>query len=303
MNYEEKISQLLIVGGTHGNEMSGIQAVKNWQSNVCQTPLDTIYNGKIHYALANQEAIDKCVRFTDEDLNRQFTPDKLKEFTKTDYNLNNEQKIAHELNKQYGPKDKPSTDFVIDIHNTTSNMGPTLIILDNTEFYKQLARYVKSEMPESIILFENNQSYSEFCYLCTIGKKGVMIEVGAQPQGVLKAEVYNQTVTMTEKVVEFVQLYNDKQVNAFPEVEAFWLGKEVEYPSTLEDGKTEKLAVSHENLHNNDFKPLHNGQPCFQLFTGEVITWQEETTYPHFIGEAAYYKANIAFATASKIKF
>ncbi len=303
MKYEDKINKILVVGGTHGNEMSGVQSVKNWLNDTTDKALSTMFSGDIEFALSNKMAIDKSVRYIDEDLNRLFSIDNLETLRRQNTLLNNEQSIAKSMNERYGPKTDPKTDLVIDIHNTTSNMGPTLIILEDNGFYRQLARYVKNQMPESVILFENNLPYSDFGYLCTLGKRGIMIEVGPQPQGLLKSEIYHQTITMTHKVLEFVELYNSEQLNELPPVDAFHLASEVPYPSIEVEGKQEKSAMIHPELYSNDFKLLSKGQPCFETFSKEVISWEGEDTYPHFIGEAAYYKNGLAFATAAKIKF
>lgn len=303
MKYDDKINNILIVGGTHGNEMSGVQAVKNWQHNQTILSLDSIYSGNIEYVLANKLAIERSARFIDEDLNRLFSVDNLKALGQQVSALNNEQTIANSLSEQFGPKENPKLDFVIDIHNTTSNMGATLIILDGSEFYRQLARYVKNKMPESIILFEDNRPYADFGYLCTLGNRGIMIEVGPQPQGLLKSEIYHQTVTMTHKVLEFIELYNSQQIQDLPPADAFHLDSEIPYPSIVIEGKQDKSAMIHPSLYGCDFTLLSKGQPCFETFTGESIRWEGEDTYPHFIGEAAYYRNGLAFATAKKIVF
>ncbi|MBE91139.1 MAG: aspartoacylase, partial [Rhodospirillaceae bacterium] len=194
-----------------------------------------------------------------------------------------------------------NTDFVIDIHNTTSEMGATLIILEADEFHIQLARYVKQQMPEANILVEDEKPYLEHGYLCTTGKKGVMIEVGGQPQGVLREDVYLLTQTMAEAILDFCAAYNKGQINtdALPACEAFRLGDNVSFPL---DANGKRTAMIHHSLQDNDFKPLIPGAPVFRTFDGKDILWENETeTYPHFINEAAYFKLDVAFATAERI--
>ena len=193
-------NSIALVGGTHGNETSGIQLIRNWQ----QFGLPSRFNElNVSLSIANGAAIAANVRFVDEDLNRQFTFEGL-----SNNNSAKEAELAKALNQQLGPKGDSNTDFVIDIHNTTSEMGATLIILEADEFHIQLARYVKQQMPEANILVEDEKPYLEHGYLCTTGKKGVMIEVGGQPQGVLREDVYLLTQTMAEAILDFCAAYN-----------------------------------------------------------------------------------------------
>jgi len=141
------IKKVMICGGTHGNELSGVYAVKHWMEHPDKLK-GHITSAKLDFLLVNQASIDARVRYLDEDLNRQFDLQKL-----------------------------------IDIHNTTSAMGPTLIVLDNDDFTRNLARFVKQAMPEANILVEDHIAYREHPYFCTLAKRSVMVEVGPQAQG------------------------------------------------------------------------------------------------------------------------
>ncbi|MFT6269261.1 MAG: aspartoacylase [Alphaproteobacteria bacterium] len=291
------IKEVVISAGTHGNEMSGIQAITQWQTN--QLPLNAIApTTNIQLALVNKPAVKARVRYIDEDLNRQFSFAKLN--TPLSANAPNEAKVAHAFNAEFGPKGNAISDFCIDIHNTTSNMGPTLIVLENDEFHQQLARFVKSVMPESVILIEDYQPFEEFGYLCSVAKKGVMVEIGPQVQGALRAEVYQQTLDMSFAILRFIEHYNARTLPTLAPVEAFRLGTEIAYPTNAEKQKT---ALIHPNLEGKDFLPLLPQQACFIDFNGNDILWEGELTYPHFIGEAAYDHLNLAFATANKCMF
>jgi len=287
-------NSIALVGGTHGNETSGIQLIRNWQ----QFGLPSRFNElNVSLSIANEAAIAANVRFVDEDLNRQFTFERL-----SNNNSAKEAELAKALNQQLGPKGDSNTDFVIDIHNTTSEMGATLIILEADEFHIQLARYVKQQMPEANILVEDEKPYLEHGYLCTTGKKGVMIEVGGQPQSVLREDVYLLKQTMAEAILDFCAAYNKGQIStdALPACEAFRLGDNVSFPL---DANGKRTAMIHNSLQDNEFKPLIPGAPVFRTFDGKDIVWENETeTYPHFINEAAYFKLDVAFATAERIR-
>jgi aspartoacylase len=292
-----KIEQVLIIGGTHGNEMSGIAAVKQWQTAHDQLNANAP-STHLRLTLANEEAIAKRVRYLEDDLNRQFSQAKLA--ASLTQESAKEAKIAHAFNQQFGPKGNSKSDFAIDIHNTTSNMGPTLIILQNDSFHQQLARFVKKEMPTCIILIEDYQNFEQFGYLCTVATKGVMVEVGPQVQGALKASVYQQTVDLTLAILKFIEMYNTNTLLNLGPVEAFRLGTEISYPT---DANNQKTAMIHPSIEGKDFLALDPKQPCFIDFKGADILWEGELTYPHFIGEAAYDHLNIAFATSTKCWF
>ena len=216
------ITNITVVGGTHGNETSGIQLVRNWQR--FGVPADYPH---LHIAchLSNQAAIDANVRFLEDDLNRQFSPEMLAKQPQCQ-----EARLAHALNQQWGPKGHSEIDLLVDIHNTTSAMGATLIILEADEFHTQLARFVKHKMPHANILVEDEKTPQEHAYLCTLGKRGIMIEVGAQPQGVLRADVFELTETMALTVLEFVELYNTSQVPSLPPCEVFRFIENIKFP-------------------------------------------------------------------------
>ncbi|MCG8497104.1 MAG: aspartoacylase [Enterobacterales bacterium] len=285
---------IALFGGTHGNETSGIQLIRNWQQYGMPARFNTL---NISLNIANEAALAANVRFVEEDLNRQFTLERLESSA-----ASKEAILAKSINDKFGPKGNSQTDFVIDIHNTTSEMGATLIILEADEFHIQLARYVKQQMPEANILVEDEKAFLEHGYLCTTGKKGVMIEVGGQPQGVLREDVYLLTQTMAEAILDFCMAYNNGQIDAetLPKCEAFRLGDNMSFPLNENGHRT---AMIHHALQDSDFKPLLPGMPVFRTFDGKDILWEGESeTYPHFINEAAYFKLDVAFATSERIE-
>lgn len=289
------LNSIALIGGTHGNETSGIQLIRNWQKSGLPERFSSL---NVTCDFANPAAMDANVRFLDEDLNRQFTAERL-----AAENPAREAVLAKSLNERFGPKGNAATDFFIDIHNTTSHMGATLIVLEADEFNTKLARFVKDVMPEANILVEDEKDYASHGYLCTVGKKGVMIEVGAQPQGVLREDVYQLTQTMAEAILDFCVAWNtdSSSIDSLPACEAFRLGYEVKFP--LDENGVRK-AMIHHSIQDQDFTPLLPGAPVFRGFDGSDYVWEgDKETYPHFINEAAYFKLDVAFATADRIEF
>lgn len=292
----KNISTVAIVGGTHGNELSGIYLVNQWRQQPKKVERPS-FNTEL--VLANQKAIENNRRYYDADLNRQFSAQSLADSTLANY----EQSRAKVLNEQLGPKGNAKTDLIIDLHNTTSNMGPTLLIPQQGEFYSQLAAYVKTNMPEAVIfLDEADKSQDQHHLLCTMGNHGVIVEVGPVPQGVLKHQVYQQMETMTQLILDFVELRNNNQLPELPtQVEAF---EYIESYTLPVDDNGNRIGMVHQHVEGQDFKALNPGEPLFQLFSGEVINYSgEETVYPTFINEAAYYDNNLAMSLCRKVMY
>ncbi|MCP3427981.1 aspartoacylase [Opacimonas viscosa] len=288
-----EVQSIAIVGGTHGNELTGIQLVRHLQ-NFPITYYDDIV---LSFILANAEAIAANVRFIDVDLNRQFHLDNLKSSNSMLYELN----LAKILNQKIGPKQAPLTDLVIDIHNTTSAMGPTLIVLEDSDFYREMARYLKQHMPEANILLEDEVPYQEHPYLCTVGKRGIMLEIGAQPQGVSRADIFAQCQNMLQIILAYVDLYNKQAIPTSQPVDTYRFGEVVLFPMDEED---QIIGLVHPNLLDGDFKPVAVGEPIFAMFDGsELLLQGDKTIYPHFVNEAAYKQSNVAFSTADKFEW
>ena len=288
-----KIKQVAVIRGTHGNEFSGIYLLKKWQ----QAPEAlTRSSFNTETVFANPKAFDENKRYIDSDLNRQFTAEKLA----NDELANYEQSRAKALNIQLGPKGDARTDFIIDLHNTTSNMGPTLILIQSDDFNKKMGAYVLSKMPDAVIIFEDQKSVAEHYFLCSIAPQGVIIEIGPQPQSVIRQDVLDQMDEMTKHVLDFVELSNNGELPELPkQYEAFNWVESIKLP---EDENGERIGMIHKNVQDNDFKPLHKGDPIFTLFDGSEITYQGDyTAYPHFINEAAYYDNNLAMSLGKKI--
>ncbi len=285
--------RVAVVGGTHGNEFSGIHLVSQWQN----APEALARPGlSVETLWAHPRAHEANCRYLDADLNRQFTETLLGDPQQRNY----EALLAKALDQQLGPKSDPKTDLIIDLHNTTSAMGPTLILLQNDPWARQLAAYVKGGMPEAVILLEDNEPESGWGYLCSVARRGVMVEVGPQPQSVLRQEILDQMAQMVGLILDFVSACQLGQLPSLPaEVEAF---RYLETRTLPLDEAGRPVAMVSRELDGRDFQPLAPGDPVFTYFDGKVACLGgEKTLYPHFINEAAYYQSHAAFSLAEKI--
>jgi len=290
----EPIKTVAIVGGVHGNEFSGIYAIRHYQQ---QPELVQRPSFSVQTVFANPEAHKANKRYLHSDMNRQFKTRDLNNVQLSDY----EQSRAKVLNLLLGPKENHKTDFVIDLHNTTSNMGPCLIMTQAGEFYNKLAAYVKMNMPEAIISRdEDHFARDDHALLCTLGKYGVIVEVGPQPQSVIRQDVLAQMHEMTRHILDFVELYNTASLPPLPKkTEAFLYLHSIKLPMN-EQG--ERIGMVHKNVQDRDYQPIHPGDPIFTLFDGTELSYQgDKVVYPTFINEAAYYDNNLAMSLNDKV--
>ena len=287
------LNKVAIVGGTHGNEFSGIYLLRKWRETPQLIQRDSF---TVETVFANPKAFEENKRYLDCDMNRQFGNDDLINPELANY----EQSRAKAINAQLGPKGNAKTDFIIDLHNTTSNMGPSLILLQTDTFNRQLGAYVSAKMPDAVIVLEDHVAVHEHCFLSSITEQGVIVEIGPQPQSVIRQDVLDWMEEMTGHILDFVDLYNRNALPALPaSYEAYKYHETLKLP---ENEQGERIGMVHRNVQDADFKVLRHGDPIFTLFDGQEICWQGDyEAYPHFINEAAYYDNNLAMSLAKKV--
>lgn len=285
----QPIRTVAIVGGTHGNEFSGIYLEKRYRQ---QPELVARSSFNVKTLFANPEAHKANKRYLHSDLNRQFKTVDLANPELTNY----EQTRAKAINAELGPKGQAKTDFIIDLHNTTSNMGPCLILTQPGVLYNKLAAYVKMQMPEAVISRDEDHFAAEdHALLCTVGRYGVIVEVGPQPQSVLRQDVLEQMHEMTQHILDFIELYNTDQLPELPKrTPAIRYLHSIKLPLNAQG---ERLGMVHKNVQDRDYQPIQPGDPLFVLFDGTVLPYDgDEVVYPTFINEAAYYDNNLAMS-------
>jgi aspartoacylase len=138
------IRKVGLVGGTHGNELLGIELVKGWQQQDGQ-PQDELRRSTLKCVpvLSNLPAIAVNRRFIDKDLNRQFKRETLDTILRNTSaasvsgadaaTVEMEDYSATRLNALLGPKtefytEPTQVDFIVDMHSSTSNLGNMLIL-------------------------------------------------------------------------------------------------------------------------------------------------------------------------------
>ncbi|KAM9324947.1 N-acyl-aromatic-L-amino acid amidohydrolase (carboxylate-forming) [Gastrophryne carolinensis] len=303
--YKESMSVLLgpvqrvaVAGGTHGNEMSGLFLVKHWLRNPQDLVRDTFAAESL---LANPKASELGVRYCERDLNRCFTLDILcsPESPNDPYEVSR----AKEINKMFGPKGSANAyDLMLDMHNTTSNMGVCLIV---DEVRKQLGmhacHYIQTHLPEyNAKIYLYAEPGAELYSLDSIAKASLGFELGPQPQGVVRADILQKMRRTVEVTLDFIdELNKGKQFEDF-QVDVYQHIGQVDFPRNA-DG--EISAIIHPSLQDKDFLLLQPGDPIFLTLDGQTIPYSgEKPLYPVFINEAAYYEKKIAFILTEKIR-
>ncbi len=281
----EKINKLAIVGGTHGNEFTGIYLVKKFEKS---PDLISRTNFETKTLLANPEALKLVRRYVDTDLNRCFKVEDLENNTKTNY----EESRAKFINQMLGPKGNPKFDFILDLHTTTANMGLTIILVNNHPFNLKMAAYLSSVEPNVKVYSCLNPGW-ENSFINSICERGLGIEVGPIAQGILQADLFQKTEKLVQISLDFVEYFNEGKLNHINDNLVIYKHlKVVDYPKTDEG---EIAAMIHPELQGKDYQKLSPGEPMFLTFDGKTIYYQEEIpVWPVFINEAAYYEKGIA---------
>ncbi|XP_041838572.1 N-acyl-aromatic-L-amino acid amidohydrolase (carboxylate-forming) B-like isoform X2 [Melanotaenia boesemani] len=290
------LSRVAICGGTHGNELTGVYIVKEMQ----KQKVDKMGSVSMTTVMANPRAVDVCRRYTETDLNRCFT-DALLSSPITD-STTYELRRAQELNAQLGPKGSDeAVDLLVDIHNTTANMGICLIFYSLDWITLHIYKYIKDKMTSMPVrAIQLDIPLSDAYSLESVGKHGFAIEVGPQPHGVLRADIFNMVKEAVDHTIAWLQEFNLGCTFQEGEVEAYTFVKSVDYPR---NSSGEITAAVHPELQDNDFKLLQPGDPMFLSFSGETVEHEGEAFYPFFVNECAYYEKKIAFHLARKTTF
>ena len=126
------VSNVGVLCGTHGNEMSGIFLHRFWSTHVGRREIER--NAiRVETTLTNELAVARCVRYVDVDLNRSFKEENYRSIDadgkgddessskKAPYEAN---RVAELMALLGGGK----TDIAFDLHNTTANAGVMLMI-------------------------------------------------------------------------------------------------------------------------------------------------------------------------------
>ncbi|KAM5141639.1 N-acyl-aromatic-L-amino acid amidohydrolase (carboxylate-forming) isoform 1-T2 [Mantella aurantiaca] len=296
--FVDPLHRVAIAGGTHGNEMSGVFLVKHWLKDSSQLVRETFSAVPL---LSNPKASEKGVRYYEKDLNRCFTLDILTSPDSPDDPY--EVMRAKEINRMFGPRGSANAyDMILDLHNTTSNMGVCLIVSGVRNAVEMHAcHYIQTHLPHcNPRIYMYTKPGSDLYSVDSVAKCGLGFELGPQPQGVVRANILQNMKTLVEVTLDFINHLNKGMEFPAFEIDTFQCAGQVDFPRSS-DG--EISAVIHPSLQDKDFSLLHPGDLIFLNLDGQSIPYSgEKPIYPVFINEAAYYEKKIAFILAEKVR-
>ncbi len=288
------MNNIAITGGTHGNELTGVFLVKKWILNPKLIERPSFNTTVMH---TNQEAIKECRRYIDRDLNRAFSSTLLSSNNSKNY----EDILAKEINKKLGTKGStnPNIDFIVDLHTTTANMGLSIVVSNESEITWRVIDYLVYKEPNvKIYRWKGDE---EDAFVDSIAPHGFAIEVGAVPQGILRADLFLETEKLVYHILDFFEKFNnqeteDKYNDKLTIYDHISL---VDYPR---DEENDLIAMVHPDRQDKDFELIKKGDPLFLTLDGKTINYQEtEPLHGLFINEAAYYEKGFALCLARKI--
>jgi succinylglutamate desuccinylase len=228
-------SSVVVVGGTHGNEYTGIWCIQHLQTQAQE--LQNRYPSlSISTVLGNPKAFQRNRRFIDTDLNRECSIQRLqRDYHPQSSSLSNplsassavpplgvEAQRARELEQLFcaPTKEYPATDVIIDLHTTTANMGVTVIVPENDPFMIRAAAYVvgklkRQQQPSNDSTTSMNEFKSQILLyavadrlqrpnLSSLARHGFTIEVGPVPQSVIRHDRVCDTLNCLHHLLEFI---------------------------------------------------------------------------------------------------
>lgn len=286
------INSVLVVGGTHGNETTGIYLVNKLNNNKHLFKFDSL---EIDTLIANKKACEIKQRYVEKDLNRCFSINELTSENKTSL----EEKLAADIYKKIHCDTNPP-DCIFDLHTTVTNTGiiifPTVLDSYTITYLKELV----ARFPDKInIVIPLEDTQDDQIYLASLAKYGFGLEIGPIPMNALLAPVFKQMEDLLTCSLEiFEEINNGKIMQSRAKLECYKMIGSIDF---IRNRNNEITTMVHPDLLDANFKLLRKGMPLFFDFYGNEMLYEGEDIYPIFINEPAYYEKGIAMVTCTKL--
>ncbi|XP_034020764.1 N-acyl-aromatic-L-amino acid amidohydrolase (carboxylate-forming) B-like [Thalassophryne amazonica] len=293
-----RLSRVAVCGGTHGDELSGVYLAREMEKKLKAEEEGEPVMPLV--VMSNPLAVQQGRRYIDIGLNRCFTSSSLAGPVSdlAPYELIR----SRELNSILGPKgSSEAMDLVCDLHNTTANMGLCLIAYSDSDWIcLHICRHLQRLMPDTPVRYiQLDISKKETYSLDSVGKHGFALEIGPQPHGVVRSDIYATLKAGVQHVLDWVHLFNSGAIFEGGFVEVFTVVKNIDYPRDAETCHI--TAAIHPHIQDHDFCLLCPDDPLFQAFSGETLRYRgNEALYPIFVNEGAYYEKGTALSLAEK---
>jgi len=277
--------QVLLVAGTHGNEINGIWLFEQWE----KLPfLINTHGIKTYKVIGNPEAKKAGKRYIHNDLNRSFLEESFSSINASSF----EAIRANQLVQLYGSKGENPCQIALDFHTTTASMGSCLVVYGRRDTDLALAGLIQNKLGLPIYLHELDKQETGFlveCWPC-----GLVIEIGPIGQGLLNSRIISQTKLILENLLEQIKHVNNLNLFLPDKLIIHRHIKSIDFPRDEEDNIN---GYVHPLRQSKDWYPLQKNDELFYKFNGEIIKFKGNEQYvPVFINEAAYMEKNIAMS-------
>jgi len=283
------VKRILIVSGTHGNEINPIWAMKQFNREE-----NKLKNGiEYEYILGNPIASEKGCRYIDADLNRSFKAGKNHDQEKNSfYEINR----ANFLVNQFGINGSNPCQIAIDLHTTTANMGTCIVIYGRRFKDFCLAALLQNKFGLPIYLHEKDKVQTGF--LVEAWPCGLVIEIGAVAQNFYAPKIIDRFLIIISSLREEIAKLKNNLIELPKELVVHVHQGSIDYPR---DEKGDIDGLIHPERINQDWKIIEKGDPLFLDSQGIIHKYGgDQLIWPVFIGEVAYKEKKIAMSYTKK---
>ena len=283
-------AKVLVVAGTHGNECNAPWLL---QGHGLDGPAFDAQGMAVRAVIGHPEALREGRRYCDRDLNRSFSPQLLNDPACRDREVIR----ARALLERHGPQGSEPALVAIDLHSTTAAMGNSLVIYGRRPADLALAAALQGRLGLPVYLHEGDPAQTG--YLVERWPCGLVIEVGAVPQGVIRAEIVEQTRLALEETLAVLAAARGGALRLPGTLVVHRHLRSLDLPRAA-DGTV--VGIVHPRLQDRDWHPLQPGDPLFLRRDGRIdrcdalIAHLPGPVCPVFINEAAYREKGIALS-------
>ena len=284
--------QVLLVAGTHGNEINAPWLFDKWNKN---PDLINDCGLSVLKEIGNPSASKKNRRYIDRDLNRSFSFELLNKIDNSEYEI----KRAKDLLAKYGSNGSSPCQIVIDFHSTTSSMGSSLVVYGRRSVDLALASLIQFRLGLPIYLHEGDKTQTGF--LVEAWPCGLVVEIGPVSQGLLHERVIKQTLIALQACLAEIAKVKSREANYPQSLFVHRHLKSVECPRDFDKQLSGPISP---NIQGKDWQPVNYRDPMFSLINGELREMLDDNisypVYPVFINEAAYKEKNISMSLTNR---
>ena len=282
--------RVLVVGGTHGNELNGPWLLESWRRQLAPGLVSSL---ALELVIGNPAALQQCRRYLERDLNRSFASQLLQQEGAVPLEVER----ARELLRIHGPQGQVPCLVALDLHSTTAAMGNSLVLYGRRAADLALAAALQHQLGLPIYLHEAEPSQTGHlaeCWPC-----GLAIEVGPVAQGLLQPAIVQQSRLALQAALEALDQAAEGSLRLPQQLVVHRHLHSLDLPRQS-DGSA--AALIHPLRLGRDWQPMRAGEPLFLTPDGQTIPYrpaaglESQVVWPVFINEAAYGEKGIALS-------